>query len=194
MDMHDALAEIFIEVLAEPGDSSETPDERADRMVKTMRTKLSERVEEELKRMDRPVYYGGEMECVEAIKASMTDEMYSGFLQGNVMKYLWRWRKKGGVDDLRKADVYLKWLIDHGMESAAETKKRVLDPSSKALLRRMAYDKLALLGGDEIFDDLGSRADYIDALRLFEILDSVFDVNLEDIKAKLEDRLKRVKE
>jgi hypothetical protein len=35
-----------------------------------------------------------------------------GFFEGNVVKYVTRWRAKGGVDDLRKARHYLDKLIE----------------------------------------------------------------------------------
>jgi hypothetical protein len=35
-----------------------------------------------------------------------------GFLDGNVVKYMSRWRQKGGVNDLRKARHYLDKLIE----------------------------------------------------------------------------------
>ena len=35
-----------------------------------------------------------------------------GYRLGNVIKYLSRYRAKGGVGDLRKAQVYLGWLIE----------------------------------------------------------------------------------
>lgn len=35
-----------------------------------------------------------------------------GFVEGNVIKYVSRWRKKGGIDDLRKARHMLDILID----------------------------------------------------------------------------------
>ncbi|MFT8709475.1 MAG: DUF3310 domain-containing protein [Sporolactobacillus sp.] len=34
------------------------------------------------------------------------------FLEGNVVKYVVRWRKKNGVEDLKKARVYLDKLIE----------------------------------------------------------------------------------
>jgi hypothetical protein len=59
-----------------------------------------------------PEHYKGEIECIDAIRASMTPGAYRGYLKGNIMKYLWRYEKKGGVQDLEKARVYLNWLID----------------------------------------------------------------------------------
>lgn len=35
-----------------------------------------------------------------------------GFCEGNVIKYISRWRAKGGVDDLRKAKHYIDILIE----------------------------------------------------------------------------------
>lgn len=35
-----------------------------------------------------------------------------GYFEGNVVKYVSRWRDKGGVDDLRKAAHYLQKLIE----------------------------------------------------------------------------------
>ena len=35
-----------------------------------------------------------------------------GYLEGNVVKYVSRWKQKGGVDDLRKAMHYLEKLIE----------------------------------------------------------------------------------
>ena len=59
-----------------------------------------------------PVHYTqGGIECIEAIKASMTPESFLGFLKGNVLKYLWRYEKKNGVEDLQKARWYLDRLI-----------------------------------------------------------------------------------
>lgn len=36
-----------------------------------------------------------------------------GFAEGNVIKYVSRWRAKNGVEDLRKARHYLDLLIEH---------------------------------------------------------------------------------
>lgn len=35
-----------------------------------------------------------------------------GYLEGNVIKYITRWRQKGGVEDLRKAKHYIEKLIE----------------------------------------------------------------------------------
>lgn len=40
-----------------------------------------------------------------------------GYLEGNVVKYVSRWRQKGGVDDLRKAKHYIEKLIETALDS-----------------------------------------------------------------------------
>ena len=56
-------------------------------------------------------YTQGGIECIEAIKASMTPNEFQDYCKGNVLKYIWRWRDKAGVEDLKKASVYLNWAI-----------------------------------------------------------------------------------
>lgn len=59
-----------------------------------------------------PHYTKNGIECIQAIRASMTDEGYMAFLKGNVLKYLWRYEHKNGLQDLQKAEWYLKELIE----------------------------------------------------------------------------------
>ena len=56
-------------------------------------------------------YVSGGIQCIDAIKASMSKLEYEGFLKGNLIKYTWRYRDKGGVQDLCKANWYLDRLI-----------------------------------------------------------------------------------
>ena len=57
-------------------------------------------------------YTQGGIECIDAIRASMNADGFQDYCKGNIIKYIWRWRDKGGVEDLRKASVYLNWLIN----------------------------------------------------------------------------------
>jgi hypothetical protein len=63
--------------------------------------------------VNRPSHYAsGGVECIEAIKASMSREAFLGYLKGNVQKYLWRYEKKANPpEDLKKARWYLERLI-----------------------------------------------------------------------------------
>ena len=51
------------------------------------------------------------IECIDAIEAA-TDDGFQYYLQGNILKYIWRYRYKGGKEDLEKAQWYLTKLID----------------------------------------------------------------------------------
>jgi hypothetical protein len=64
--------------------------------------------------VNSPSHYAdtdGGIECIEAIEASMSIEEFKGFLKGNCQKYLWRFTKKNGAEDLKKAKWYLERLI-----------------------------------------------------------------------------------
>lgn len=64
-------------------------------------------------RVNHPSHYTqGGIECIKAIEASMTPEGFQDYCKGNVLKYIWRWREKNGVEDLKKAQVYLTWMIE----------------------------------------------------------------------------------
>lgn len=82
-------------------------------------------VREQLQKEDMvnspPHYNKSGIECIEAIKA-MTDEGFEYYLQGNIMKYLWRYRYKNGAEDLKKAQWYLNELIDSIEEKNDTTK------------------------------------------------------------------------
>ena len=62
--------------------------------------------------VNSPSHYNNSgIECLDAIKAA-TDDGYQYYLQGNIIKYLWRYRYKGKpVEDLQKARFYLDRLI-----------------------------------------------------------------------------------
>jgi hypothetical protein len=57
-------------------------------------------------------YTDGGIECIEAIEAQLTAEEYRGYLKGNIAKYVWRERHKGGTESLKKACWYLNRLIE----------------------------------------------------------------------------------
>ena len=58
-----------------------------------------------------PHYNARGRECLDAIRAATSDG-YQYYLQGNIVKYLWRYRYKNGMEDLKKAEFYLKRLMD----------------------------------------------------------------------------------
>jgi len=58
-----------------------------------------------------PHYNKAGIETIDAIQA-MTGDGFEFYLQGNIMKYLWRYRYKNGIEDLKKAEWYLSKLIE----------------------------------------------------------------------------------
>ena len=60
-------------------------------------------------------YTAGKIEVIDFINA-----WDMGFLQGNVIKYVTRYKLKGGVEDLKKAEQYLKWLIELEVRNALD--------------------------------------------------------------------------
>ena len=78
-----------------------------------------------LKEKDDPVnhpahYTAGGIECIDAIAAALTcqKDPMEAWLTGQVLKYLWRWPLKNGLEDLKKAQFYLNRLIEKVGEQA----------------------------------------------------------------------------
>lgn len=57
-------------------------------------------------------YTANGIQPIEIMKANMTKEAYRGFLEGNILKYPLRYKRKNGLEDLKKAKTYLTWLIE----------------------------------------------------------------------------------
>ena len=81
--------------------------------INFVKVKRNDEVEPTNDAVQHPSHYTqGGIECIDAIRASMTADGFCDYCKGNIIKYIWRWRDKGGVEDLRKASVYLNWLIN----------------------------------------------------------------------------------
>ena len=67
--------------------------------------------------VNHPSYYtDGKIECIDAIESSMSKEAFIGYCKGNIIKYIWRYEHKGGVESLKKA----RWYIDKLTEVIGE--------------------------------------------------------------------------
>lgn len=60
--------------------------------------------------VNRPAHYNkGRVECIDAIEVATSDlSGIEAVCTANAIKYLWRWKEKGGIEDLEKS----KWYID----------------------------------------------------------------------------------
>ena len=57
-------------------------------------------------------YLHGRKETIDVISDCMTDDEYHGYLKGNILKYVSRYKFKGEpLEDLQKAQWYLNRLI-----------------------------------------------------------------------------------
>lgn len=58
-------------------------------------------------------YIKGGMECIDAIEAAISNlPGKEGFLVGQIIRYVWRYREKDSLSSLEKAEWYLKRLIE----------------------------------------------------------------------------------
>lgn len=57
---------------------------------------------------------GKNIECLDIVKNLP-------FVDGNIIKYVWRWRQKNGIEDLHKAKFYLDELIKNASGTMTKT-------------------------------------------------------------------------
>lgn len=74
--------------------------------------KVTEKITEEEDIINKPAHYTqAGIEAIDYLKMTMPNEAFKGFLEGNVKKYMHRFRFKNGIEDLKKANWYLNKLI-----------------------------------------------------------------------------------
>lgn len=71
---------------------------------------------EHIERVNHPSHYQTKsgIECIDVMEACTED--LSGAEAVNtsqIIKYIWRWKKKNGLEDLKKTRFYLDRLINH---------------------------------------------------------------------------------
>lgn len=63
--------------------------------------------------VNSPKHYNqGGIECIDAIRAALTEEEYRGFCKGSIIKYVWREKYKNGDEDLEKLKKYADFAIN----------------------------------------------------------------------------------
>jgi len=68
-------------------------------------------------------YTAGKVECIDAIESAVEGlNGFEGYCIGNAMKYLWRWKLKGGIEDLEKSIWYTNRLIEYEKEKKGARK------------------------------------------------------------------------
>lgn len=85
-------------------------------------------MEQKVDNVNHPNHYKSKtgLEVIEVIRAFTEDlEGLEGYYTGNVLKYMCRWKKKNGLEDLKKARVYLDWLIEKEEDKAGNESAEV---------------------------------------------------------------------
>ncbi len=60
-----------------------------------------------------PHYEDGKIQCIDAIEEAIKGLTgIEAKCTGDAIKYLWRWKKKNGVEDLKKAIWYINHIIN----------------------------------------------------------------------------------
>jgi hypothetical protein len=61
-------------------------------------------------------YTKGKVECIDAIESATVGKTgIDAVCVANVIKYLWRYEEKNGVEDIKKAQWYLQKLIENSI-------------------------------------------------------------------------------
>lgn len=64
--------------------------------------------------VNHPSHYTfGKIEVMDYIEDKLSDVECEGYFVGNIIKYVSRFRKKNGIEDLKKAQWYLNRLISN---------------------------------------------------------------------------------
>lgn len=83
-------------------------------------------------------YETGKFECIDVMEEALGRDVVKGFCIGNAFKYLYRAKRKNGLEDLKKAQWYLNKVIS--MEDADNTKDPYED--QKARLKKLGEKML----------------------------------------------------
>ena len=62
--------------------------------------------------VNHPKHYTGKYECIDVMIELFGVEAVKNFCACNAFKYIWRFREKNGIEDVKKADWYLNKLIE----------------------------------------------------------------------------------
>ena len=74
---------------------------------------LGDYIKPKLDVVNRPQHYQGKVECIDAIESAIEGlDGMEAMCTGNAIKYLYRWKRKNGAEDLKKAKWYIERLLN----------------------------------------------------------------------------------
>lgn len=68
---------------------------------------------------------GLNIESIDVIRAILGKDGFKAFCKGNIMKYLIRAEKKNGLEDYKKAQIYLGWYLKECEEEKNGSTERI---------------------------------------------------------------------
>lgn len=97
-----------------------TPEEKKelDTVIKRLNDAVDNVTDDGNDRVTHPIHYThGDLECWDVAK-------YFPYLEGNIIKYIWRHNYKNGAEDVKKAIMYCQKLLekDYGVKATTEFK------------------------------------------------------------------------
>ena len=106
-----------LEKIEETDTAEETKEEVEEMEVKEVYTAeetKGEKMNTDKEMINHPPHYTvGKVECIDAIESATGDLTgIEAVCTANIIKYVWRWKLKNGVEDLEKAKWYLNKLIE----------------------------------------------------------------------------------
>ena len=79
------------------------------------------------------------LECIEAMELVFGKSVVIDFCVCNAWKYIWRWKNKNGVEDLKKANWYVLRACESIYESSFPEKCELSEKYSAILSRMREY-------------------------------------------------------
>lgn len=76
--------------------------------------KMTSTVDSEFDSVIKPSHYAGHtgIDCKAAIESMLGTEAYVSHMQACVLKYIWQWRDKNGIEDLKKAHECIENMLE----------------------------------------------------------------------------------
>ena len=115
---------------------------------------------------ETPEHYDMKIQPIEYIMANGL-----GFCEGNILKYISRYKEKGGIDDLLKAHYYLELLIDN---YDGEEQDGYILPTPEEEMAQLEKNKAAIIAQNKEWDAIVKACDKGDGVIIQEVKPGVF--------------------
>lgn len=76
--------------------------------------KMTSTVDSEFDPVTKPSHYAGHtgIDCKTAVESMLGTEAYVSHMQACVFEYIWRWRYKNGIEDIKKARECIENMLE----------------------------------------------------------------------------------